>query len=303
MRPLWACPSQSPVLACADDEQRLGAVGEELMIDPIIFEIGKLSVTWFGVLLASGFFAAYTTWVFLGKKVGRDSNFAADLLLWIMVSGILGARIAYILANIDYFMARPAEILFINQGGLIYYGGFIGGALGLILFARVRKLNKMTVFDLVVTGVPIAHFFGRVGCFLNGCCHGSLHEGFPSVVYPQLSQPWYRHRYLELIGGWQLKSLPIHPVQLYEGCLNIALFALLLWGFPRWHKKPGRTAGVYLLIYPLIRFSVEYIRGDARTACVPGVNVAQMLSLSLMAFGAALLLASRKNETDSNSTS
>ena len=111
------------------------------MIDPVIIDFGSIKITWFGVMLASGFFSAYLTWVFIGRKTGRDSNFAADLLLWIMISGILGARIAYILANIDYFASKPLEMFMINEGGLIYYGGFIGGAVGMYWLSRIKKIS------------------------------------------------------------------------------------------------------------------------------------------------------------------
>ncbi len=274
------------------------------MIDPILFQIGDhLKVTWFGLTLALGFFAAYLTWVFIGRKSGRDSNFAADLLLWIMVSGILGARIAYVCANFDKFVLHPIDVLMINQGGLIYYGGLIGGGVGMYIFARLRKVGFMSLTDFVITGVPVAHFFGRIGCFLNGCCHGSPTEGWPSVVYRFQTQPWYRQVELGLIHRFTRHPLPIHPVQVYESIYNLALFGLMLWLYPRFRSRPGKSLGLYLILYPLGRFCFELLRGDER-ATFSGVSIAQSVSAVLLLIGIIVFtIASRQNENSSDSIS
>lgn len=271
------------------------------MIDPVIFHLGSLKVTWFGVSLATGFFSAYLTWVFVGRQSGKNADFAADLLLWIMGSSIIGARVGYVLANMDYFSRNPKEIIMINEGGLIYYAGFIGGGLGLYVFSRIRKLSYMSVVDLVITAVPASHFFGRIGCFLNGCCHGAPHDGTFSLTYPYMSQAWYRQVQQGLISRFQRDALPVYPVQLYEGVYNLLLFALLLWVYPRFRKKPGKTVGLYLMLYPFGRFCFEFLRGDERQQ-VAGLNVAQALSVAMIVLGSIFFLtASEKDETDKNS--
>jgi len=273
------------------------------MIDPVLFEVGSIKVTWFGLMLATGFFSAYLTWVFLGRRTGRDSNFAADLLLWIMISGILGARTAYVIANWEYFAQRPVEIIMINEGGLIYYGGFIGGGIGMYIFSRLKKIGFMTLVDFVITAVPAAHFFGRIGCFINGCCHGAPHDGALSVSYPHLSQPWQRQLELGMFHRFErIRSLPVHPVQLYEALFNLLLFTGLVFIYPKFRRSPGKTVGLYLMVYPVARLCFEFLRGDARQAA-GAMNVAQALSVGLVVFGSVIfVMALRSNESSKESS-
>jgi len=269
------------------------------MLDPVIFDIGALKITWFGLMLALGFFSAYLTWLFAGRRAGYDSNFAADLLLWIMVSGILGARLGYILANFGYFLENPLKVFMVNEGGLIFYGGLIGGILGLYILSRRRKIRFIPLIDFVVTAVPVSHFFGRMGCFINGCCHGAPHEGLLAVQYPYMSQPWYRQVELGEITRFTRMALPVHPVQIYEGLFNLLLFGVLLWCYGRNRQKAGKTAGLYLMVYPVGRMCFELLRGDERLM-LGSVNIAQLLSLGLFIMGALLFaFACRKNKPES----
>lgn len=275
------------------------------MIHPVIFEIGAIKITWFGVMLATGFFSAYISWIFIGKRIGRDSNFAADLLLWIMISGILGARVAYIFANFSYFMEKPMEMFMIMEGGLVYYGGLIGGGLGLYVFSRRRKMEFRSVLDFVITAVPIAHCFGRIGCFINGCCHGTLAKGSLGVTYPHLSQPWRRHIDLGFFHRFErIRSLPVHPVQLYEAVFNLLLFGLMLYVYPRYRDRPGKTLGAYLMLYPTGRLCFELLRGDNRHVALGPLSLAQTMSILLLVSGIVVFVtAARKNESSKESTS
>lgn len=269
------------------------------MLDPVIFDIGALKITWFGLMLAMGFFSAYLTWVFAGRRVGHDSNFAADLLIWIMVSGILGARLGYILANLSYFLEHPVKIFMVNEGGLIFYGGLIGGILGMYIFARRKKMGFVALIDFVVTAVPVSHFFGRIGCFINGCCHGAPHDGLLSVQYPYMSQPWYRQVEQEVITRFTRMAHPVHPVQLYEGLFNLVLFVFLFRFYLKNRHQAGKTSGLYLMVYPVARICFEFLRGDERLMS-GAFNLAQLLSIVLVATGAVLFIrASRKSEPES----
>lgn len=265
------------------------------MLDPTIFELGTVRVTWFGVMLACGFFSAYLAWLYNVRVFGRDRNLPADILLWIMVSGIAGARLVYVMANAAYFSQHPMEIIMINHGGLIYYGGLIGGTAGMYLFALRAKVRFAELIDFVITGVPVAHFFGRVGCFINGCCHGSVHNSLIGVRYPYLSQPWYRQVEEGLITRFVKLSEPVHPVQLYEAFYNLLLFFGVCAAYRKYRGKPGRTSGIYLILYPAGRYLFEFLRGDERQH-VLGINTAQFISLSLMIIGFSALFISGSND-------
>ncbi|OGV43003.1 MAG: prolipoprotein diacylglyceryl transferase [Lentisphaerae bacterium GWF2_57_35] len=227
------------------------------------------------MLTALAFMAAVFHWNRLAKRDGRPPEFGYDLGLWMMISGILGARAAYIIANFQFFAAQPLEILRIDKGGLIYYGGFLGASLCLYIMARMRHETLWSLADFAVTGLPLGHAVGRIGCFINGCCFGHPTNSFLGVQYPEGSEPWKAYPHCDL-----------HPTQLYETAFNLLIYGLLLWYYPR-KRKDGGVFALYLLTYPIGRFLVEFFRGDERLHWM-GLNAAQELSVVL--FGLGLLL-------------
>lgn len=245
-----------------------------MTIDPVCFTVGTREIRWYGVMMALGFLAALWHWRLLGRRTRTDTAYAGDLLLWIMLASILGARAAYVAANWDYFRVVPAEIPRVDQGGLIFYGGFIGAALAVVLFARRQHRPLLGTLDLIVTALPLGHAFGRVGCFLNDCCGGR--------AAPPASL-------------WAF-ALDRYPVQLYEAALNLALYAFLFWFYlsPA-RRKPGRIGALYLMIYPAGRFLLEFLRGDDRLRA-GALDVAQLVSLALVAAGLVLWGVLRRHE-------
>ena len=256
---------------------------------PICFEIGGLQVHWFGVMMALGFLAGLLNWTWLGRRGGRDFNYCSDLLFWVMVAGVLGARLAYVLANLADFLAEPATIFRIDQGGLIYYGGLLGAIAAMLVFARKKQESAWSVFDLVVTSVPLAHAFGRVGCVLNGCCFGRLHENWPAIRYPSGSLAWWQHLHMDMIDRSALQSMPVHPVQLYESICNLLIYVLLVLVYRR-HRRAGIVAATYLMVYPVVRFLLEFLRGDERLRYGTPLSVAQYMSILLFACGCAIMV-------------
>lgn len=262
---------------------------------PVFLNVGPLTIHWFGVCMALGFLAALYNWSRLARREGRDLAYCSDLLFWIVISGILGARVAYVVADWSYFRGNPVQILRIDQGGLIYYGGFLASAAAVVLFARLHKQSLLSLMDFVATSIPLAHAFGRLGCFMNGCCHGAVYSGPLAVTYPgypYISAAWLAQYDAHLLANGTLRSLPVHPVQLYEAAYNLLVFAVVLAVYRR-RRREGEVAGVYLVLYPVGRFLFEFLRGDSRMQCL-GLNVAQLVSLGLFASGLALLLWTRR---------
>jgi len=194
-----------------------------------------------------------------------------------------------------YFMRYIAFISFIHRGGLIFYGGFVAAALALVVFARVYRQKFLALVDFVITSVPLAHVFGRIGCFLNGCCHGRVHDGLLSVTFPKDSLPWDNQLYAGRIGKDALHTLPVHPVQLYEAAFNLLLYVFLFQAYRR-RKTDGKVTSLYLLIYPVFRFFVEFLRGDERIKWM-GMSVAQVMSIVLLVTGIIVWLVSCRNES------
>jgi phosphatidylglycerol:prolipoprotein diacylglycerol transferase len=209
------------------------------------------------------------------------------------VSGIAGARLAYVIADLPEYLKHPLSILRVDQGGLIYYGGFLGATAAVAVFAHRRKEPFLRIADLVATALPLAHALGRLGCFVNGCCYGKPFSGAWGVSYPADSAPWWGQVNARIIPNDWPRSLPVHPVQLYEAAFNVALCALLVFTYQRRNKKDGAVVALYFILYPAWRLWVETLRGDERVQAM-GLSVAQDVSLFFMLLGLGLALHLRK---------
>ncbi len=243
------------------------------MVDPIAFHIPGLdrAVYWYGIMAALGFLVSLLYWNATAKRLGLPHGIGSDLSFAAIIGGILGARILYVAANWAYFSERPSEIIRIDQGGLIFYGGFIAASLAIILLARIRKIPVLKLGDFAISALPLGHAFGRIGCLLNGCCYGSECE-LPWAVFTA--------------DRWR------HPVQGYEALFNLALFFFLRHRLLR-EKCYGGLIAIYLIAYGAWRFVIEYWRGDARMPGVLGLDAAQTLSLALVLVGLVLAVALR----------
>lgn len=226
----------------------------------VAFELFGFPVYWYGLMFALGFLAGTTHWSWLGKRTGKPADLGSDITVVIMVGTLVGARAAYILSDLDYFVANPGKILAFREGGMVFYGGLVL-SLGLLLgFARRRKLRMLDVLDFTATAVPLGHAFGRVGCFLNGCCQGR--EASWGLV--------------DAAGKMRI------PVQLFEAGGNLLIYAALTTFYLR-RPAAGRVMALYFILYPAQRFLLEFGRGDDRLQVFAGLNAAQTTSLLLMA--------------------
>lgn len=242
---------------------------------PVLFMVFGFPVRAYGVMAALGFLAAVGTWMWLGRRDPRfPQDLAVDLGVCLMLSGIAGSRIAYVVANWEHYRAAPAEIIRIDQGGLIFYGGLILASAVLVLFARRKGIPLWRMADFAIPGLAVGHALGRIGCFLNGCCYGRVAAAHPAwgVVYPACSEP-----------GQVFPGVPLYPVQLLEAAGLLAIWAVLLRVYPR-KRRDGTVFALYLLLYPPLRFVLEYLRGDPRQG-VWQVDVAQWVSIGLWVCG------------------
>lgn len=250
---------------------------------PILFTIAGKPFYTYGFLAMLGFLAAIATWAFLSRRrPGWPAGLSSDLGALLLLAGILGARLAYVLANLPDFIANPAEIVRIDHGGLIFYGGLLLASLALVLFARIRRLPLWALADFAIPGLAVGHALGRIGCYCFGCCYGCPARAIPSlgVVYPLTSDVGAAH-----------PGIPLYPVQLAEAAALLLLWLLLvaLYLRPAPRRRPGVLFAIYLLLYPPVRFALEFLRGDPRQPAFAGLDVAQLLSLLLFAVGIALL--------------
>jgi len=256
---------------------------------PDFISFGPFSIHTYGVMMALGFLAGLGNWVLLGRRDGRSPQFCTDLMFWVMVAGLAGARTAYVLENWPAYAADPLSIIRVDQGGLVFYGGFAAAGAAVVMFARRHREPLAGLFDFVVTSVPLAHALGRIGCFLNGCCFGSCTAAATRVAFPRHSIPWTSQVREGLIDGNATASLPVHPVQLYEAAFNFAVYGLLVWLFRR-KLRAGMVTAIYLVLYAIGRFSLEFVRGDrGERLAVQQFSIGQFVSLLVLAAGVALL--------------
>lgn len=237
--------------------------------------------------MALGFFAAWHVLSYLCKRIGRQFDPLGNLVITLMVSGVIGSRIAYVIEHWQSeFASDPMSVIRVDQGGLMFYGGFILAAVIFAGWCFFKKEKPLAVADLLCVVVPLGHAFGRVGCFFYGCCYGKQCDCAVSVAFPRGSPAWYEQLNASQIASAARESLPVLPTQLFEAAANLLLFAALFLFYRRFSR--GTTA-LYLIGYAAIRFGMEYLRGDPRAAVGP-FSISQTISLALFTIGAALLV-------------
>jgi len=252
---------------------------------PDLIDLGFLHLKTYGACMAAGFIVC---WTLIERLSGRkDLN---NFLLSLMVAGVVGSRAAYVIEHWQSeFAAAPEKILRVDQGGLMFYGGFLLSVAVFFAWCFARREKVVALADLFTAVIPLGHAFGRVGCFFYGCCYGRDSDAWCAVTFPAGSPSWYEH-------GRRMVS--VLPTQLFESAALLALFALLMFLWRRRGGRDGLIVGAYMLGYAFIRFGIEYLRGDPRAAVGP-FSISQTISIGLAIAGAGFLsyaLRSRKGE-------
>jgi len=251
----------------------------------------------YGVCMALGFLAAWQVLAYLCRRTGRSMDALANLLVALMVSGVLGSRIAYVIEHwASEFAANPVSVLYIWQGGLMFYGGFILATGVFVFWCRRRHEAKLPIADLLAVVVPLAHAFGRVGCFFYGCCYGRASSCACAVAFPYRSPAWFEQMRAGEIPATAHAALPVLPTQLFEAGALVVLFAFLLWLYLRFAQaRTGLTLGCYLVGYAVIRFGIEVLRGDPRAAVGP-FSISQTISLGVLSAGILFMAVAFRRE-------
>ena len=255
-------------------------------MDPIALQIGPFAIRWYGVMAALGLLAATLLLNSNRKYTGMSKDQCSNAVMVALVAGILGARIFYVVQFFDLYRENPVNMIRIDQGGLVFYGGFILAFLALIVYSKLAKIDIIRLWDGFTPALSVAHAFGRIGCFLNGCCYGKPTTFFTGIPYPAGSEPARRYG-----------EAALHPVQLYEAGENL-LCAVLYFYLVR--KAPrGVAVSSYLIIYGILRFINEFARGDHKLI-LDLVTPAQLIGIVLIALGSGMLfyfLRRRENQS------
>jgi phosphatidylglycerol---prolipoprotein diacylglyceryl transferase len=250
-------------------------MGEKMY--PLLLKLGPLKLHTYGLMIVIGFLVGLYLIQNQAKKEGINPERVVDISFWGLGLGLLGGRIVYIFTRLDYFSQHPLEIFYIWEGGLVFYGGFLGGLFAFWFFSRKYKLPMLQTIDMAVPSLAIAHFFGRLGCFFAGCCFGTHAPGVPWAV--TFTDP------LSLAPP----GIPLHPTQLYDALNALIVFSILM--FMRNRKKfTGQLLVIYMLFYAVGRSIVELYRGDTIRGFVidPWLSTSQFISILIFAAGVYL---------------
>jgi phosphatidylglycerol---prolipoprotein diacylglyceryl transferase len=248
---------------------------------PVLFRIGSFAVTSFGVMMFLAFITAAWTLSLQLKRRGMDADFAWDVLGWVAIGGIAGAKLYYLALHWGDVMADPVGEL-TSRAGLVWYGGFIGGVAAYIWQVRRRKLPLGTTFDAVAPSLALAYGVGRIGCFLVGDDYGLPTNSWVGVAFPHGSPPTTAG-YLREAGAHIASSIPndaivkVIPTELFESAAGL-LFFLILWRLSSRKLGTGQLFGVYLVLYGIERFLIEFVRAKL-DRYVLGLTTSQVFSI------------------------
>lgn len=260
---------------------------------PTLFQVGSLTVTTFGLMMLLAFVAGAWAMAVQFRSRGLAPDLAWDMLAWIALGGIAGAKIYYLALHPSELAADPVGAL-LSRGGLVWYGGFIGGVAAFYWQVHRRRLPVLQAFDSAAPGLAIAYAFGRLGCFLVGDDYGIPSNGPFAMVFPRGAAIPSTAGYLRSVGADVPIQLPdsallaVHPTQLYEIAAALLIFAIL-WRVSRPSLAPGRLFGLYLALYGLERFLIEFIRAKDDHLLF-GLTTSQGVSLVLIVVAAWLWL-------------
>ena len=217
---------------------------------PDLFNIGPLTLHTYGLFVALGFIAGILVTIRLGKSIGITSNNVMDMGFVIILSGLIGSRLVYILINLQDFIAHPLNIIKIWEGGLVFSGGLVAVIIVMLLYVRHHGYNILTVGDLWAPAAAIGQAIGRIGCFFAGCCYGRLTDVPWGIVFtdPKCIAP---------------RDIPLHPTQLYSSFSSFIIFIILLLIHSK-KKFDGQVFIWFLILHSTARLILERFRGDPR---------------------------------------
>nr|WP_318963723.1 prolipoprotein diacylglyceryl transferase [Sphingosinicella flava] len=270
-------------LSAAVIDASSGIRWDGLGLDPIALDLGFFQLRWYSLAYLAGIVCG---WWYMLKLIDRPGAPMArrhvdDLVFFVAIGVILGGRLGYVLFyRPEYYIANPAEIPQLWDGGMSFHGGVIGVSLGLLYLARKHGLNWLRVHDYVACCIPFGLFFGRLANFVNGELWGRETHVPWAVVFP---------------GGG---DLPRHPSQLYEAGLEGIALGLILW-FLFWKTdaryQPGKLVGTFLLGYGISRFLVELVRQpDAGLEHLAwGLSMGQTLTVPMILGGLYLIVTAK----------
>ncbi|SHK33293.1 Prolipoprotein diacylglyceryl transferase [Hathewaya proteolytica DSM 3090] len=214
-----------------------------------LFEIFGFKIPSYGVMICIGLISAFLITMKIGKKHGMDEDDLYGLFIQTVIFGVLGGKLLWIITEFKSVIEEPMSIITEFGYGFVIYGAIIGGTLGILLYAKKLKWSFFDITDLAAPAVAVAQGFGRIGCFLAGCCHGKATHSSFGVLFPS--------------NSLAPSTMRLYPTQIASSIFDFILGVFLIW-YTSKNPKKGKTTGLYFIIYSIGRFIVEFFRGDER---------------------------------------
>lgn len=239
-----------------------------------LLTIGPVTVYGYGLMIAIGVIAAYLTGEYRAKKHGLEPEHVFNYVIWCVLGGFLGSKILFFITDIRNIIANPRSILSLADGWVVY-GGIIGGIFSAMLYSKIKKLKFTAYFDLLIPSVALAQGFGRIGCFLAGCCYGCETDSPIGITFHNSS--------------YAPNGVSLLPTQLISSGLDFLHFLVLIW-FAKRKKADGQVGAMYLILYSIGRFVLEFYRGDLNRGSVGSLSTSQFISIFTVIAGIALFI-------------
>jgi phosphatidylglycerol:prolipoprotein diacylglycerol transferase len=247
---------------------------------PRLFELGPITVYTYGVLLAAAYLLGLKLAMVRAKARGLDANRVLDLGIYIIISALIGAKLLLLVTDFRAFTRDPRELLTLARSGGVFYGGLILAVTVALVYIRRVGLPLWTTCDVFAPGIALGHVVGRFGCLFAGCCYGK-----PTTL------PWgitFTDTFAATNVGTPL-GVALHPTQLYEAGAELLILAVLLLTERKGRPFAGRTFWLYMLLYAVSRFIIEFFRGDER-GTVGMFSTSQFISIVLAPLAIVMLV-------------
>ncbi len=242
-----------------------------------LFTIGHFTVHGYGLMIGLGFIAAVLSGGWLAKRHGLSEPDFTNMAMLVLIFGFVGGKLLHMIVEFKTLLSDPMEV--IGSAGFVVYGGILSGIATIYVYCRIRKLKFMEYLDIFATAVPINQALGRVGCLLAGCCYGKETDSAFSLVFPE--------------GSMAPPNVRLIPTQPLMAAGDLIMFVIIVYVYLKKYR-PGIATALYLILYSLGRFVIEFFRADERGE-VAALSTSQFIAIFTFAAGIFLFVKIRKD--------